>query len=164
MLRRSFWPSRICPKRSRDKTPTWKIRNSSNENRPTKNPLRQKAKPRNKNKKRLIWFGKPANRGASVAGRVRLHITPRIDRSIGHANFVVYVGAGGAAADSAIADHLSALHAGSSDGRKRRKVRVPRRDSESVVDYKHAAVAGVIFRADHHTVGSCMHGGAVIRS
>src|ERR1043166_1568088 len=155
MLRRSFWLSRICPRRSRDKTPTWTIRNTSIENRPTKNPIRPKAKPRNKNKKQLIWFGKPAHRGASVAGRVRLHITPRIDRSIVHANFVVYVRACGAAADSAIADHLSALHAGSSDGRKRRKVRVPRRNSESVVDYNHAAVAGVIFRADPHTVGGC---------
>ena len=51
-----------------------------------------------------------------VAGGVRAHVAPGVDRGVVHADFVMHVGAGGAAADAGVADDLSALDAGARNG------------------------------------------------
>src|SRR5438309_208343 len=45
-----------------------------------------------------------------VAGRGGTHVAPGIDWRVVHAHFVVYVRAGGAAADTGVADNLAALY------------------------------------------------------
>src|SRR6267378_136376 len=69
-----------------------------------------------------------------VAGGSGLHVAPGIDRRVVHADFVVNVRAGGAAANAGVPNHLAALDPRSGNGSKSREVRIPRRDSKSVID------------------------------
>src|SRR6267378_4261262 len=99
-----------------------------------------------------------------VAGGSGLHVAPGIDRRIVHADFVVNVRAGRAAADTRVADHLSALHARSGNGSESRKVRVPGRDAKPVVYDNQAAITGVVFTDGYDSVGSRVNWRAVIGS
>src|SRR6202012_5180812 len=54
-------------------------------------------------------------------GRRRLHIPPRVDRCVVHANFIVHVRAGGAAADAGVTDDFAALYARSRHCGERRQ-------------------------------------------
>src|ERR1700739_948517 len=97
-----------------------------------------------------------------VAGRCGLHVAPGIDPRVVHRHFIVNVRTGGAAADAAVTDDLAALDARTGNGRERGKMRVPGSDPEPVVNHYHASIAGVIFCADHYSVGSHMNRRAII--
>ena len=51
-----------------------------------------------------------------VAGGVRAHVAPGVDRGVVHADFVMDVRAGGAAADAGVADHFAALDTRAGNG------------------------------------------------
>src|SRR6266704_4450485 len=99
-----------------------------------------------------------------VARWRRLHVTPRIDRRVVHAHFIVHVRSSRTAADAAIANHLAALDSRTRDGRKRRKMRVPGGDPEAMIDHDYASVAGVILGTDHNAVSGHVHRRSIIRS
>src|ERR1700688_2995700 len=97
-----------------------------------------------------------------VAGGVGAHVAPGVDWGVVHADFVMDVRAGGAAADTGVADHFTALDARASNGGEGRVMGVPGGDAKSMVDHYQAAVAGVSFGIDNHAVGRRMHGRAVV--
>src|SRR5260370_16458611 len=79
-----------------------------------------------------------------VARRSGLHIPPGIDRSVVHSNFVVYVRPRGTAADARITNHFAALDARTGNRRERRKMRVPRCDSKTMVDNHQAPISRMV--------------------
>src|SRR5262249_30544393 len=93
-----------------------------------------------------------------------LHVAPGVDWGVVHADFVVDVRAGGAAADSGVADHFAALDARAGDGGDRREVRVAGGGAESVGDDEQAAVAGVVLRDGDDAIGGGVHRSAVVGS
>src|SRR6266850_4819522 len=97
-----------------------------------------------------------------VAGGSGLHVAPGIDRRVVHADFIVNVRAGGAAANAGVPNHLAALDPRSGNGSKSREVRIPRRDSKSVIDHHQAAVAGVVVRDVDNAVGGGVNRRSVI--
>src|SRR5260370_22641998 len=103
-------------------------------------------------------------RCGSVAGRGCAHVTPGIDRRVVHAHFVVDMRAGGAAADTGVADNLAALCTRARNRRERRQVCIPGGDTKSVIDYHQAAVPCMVFRDGNDSVSSSVNGSAVIRS
>src|SRR5580692_1054881 len=97
-----------------------------------------------------------------VAGGGVAHVAPGVDWGVVHANFVVDVGTGGAAADAGVANDFTALHASAGDDGVCGKMRVPSCESETVIDNDDATVTGVLIGADDDAVGGGVNRSAIV--
>src|SRR5216683_1723560 len=98
----------------------------------------------------------------SISGERGAKVTPGVDRGAVEADFVVHVRPGGAAADSGVADDLSALDAHAGNDREGGKVPVSRGDAEAVVHNHQSSVARARFRGRHDSVSRSVNGLAVL--
>ena len=94
-------------------------------------------------------FGSEAGRLISGGtDRVAMQITPRIDRRIVDADFVMNVRRRSPPALSNQSNHFTALHMSTDVGIKRGKVSIPGRNSETMVDDHQTAITAT--RIDEH--------------
>jgi hypothetical protein len=97
-----------------------------------------------------------------IAYSSALHVAPRINRRVVHANFIVHVWASRTAADARVADDLAALDTRPRHRRERREMSVPGGDAEAVVNHNQATVARMVFRDSHNPIRRCVYRRTII--
>src|SRR5258707_15223991 len=99
-----------------------------------------------------------------IGGGIAAHVAPRIHGCVVQADFVMHVGASGAAADACVAEHFAGLDACAGDDRIGRKMSVPGGDAKPMIEDDDWAITGVLTNVKHHVVGSGVDSDAIVLS